>query len=142
MPAPAVRGDKEGMDENIQTLLFAAMQSEAFACARYAQFAEAARAGGDERLAALFDGLAHVDLTEHFAKLAELARLVGSDADNLAAAVQEENTVAETTYREYARRARAAGEPDVERLFDELAAEAGSHARALEDELEAIEAPT
>ena len=129
------------MDTTTHQALVTALHGEAFAFARYSLFAAAARERGDERLAALFEGTANVELHEHFAELAELAGLVGTDADNLAAALQDENQEIEVTYPEFARQAREAGEEAVALRFEEIAADERAHARSLESELEALELP-
>jgi rubrerythrin len=130
------------MDTQTREMLVTAMHGEAFAYARYMLFANAARAGGDERLAALFEGMGNVELHEHFAELAELTQLVGSDADNVVAALQDENTEIEITYPSFAHRARSAGDEVVAARFEEIAEDERVHARALESELEAIELPS
>jgi rubrerythrin len=130
------------MNTDVHQLVLTALRGEAYAHARYRLFAAAARSRGDERLASLREGMANVELDEHFAELAELAGLVGSDADNILAALQDENDEAELTYPEFAARARAAGEDAVAERFEELAADERGHAHSLESELEAIEVPT
>ena len=129
------------MDTTTYDALLHAMHGEAFAYARYSLYAAAARERGDERLASLFAGMANVELDEHFAELAELAGLVGTDADNLATALQDENEEIEVTYPEFARRARQRGDEAAARRFEEIADDERAHARALEGELEALELP-
>lgn len=121
--------------------LLEAMHGEAFAYARYTRYAQMARERGDERLASLFEGLAAVELHEHFAELAALAELAGADAENLAAALQDENTETEVTYPRYAAQARAAGHPEVADRFAEIAEDEREHAKALETALERLEVP-
>jgi rubrerythrin len=130
------------MDTTTQQSLRTALHGEAFAYARYMLFAAAARDGGDERLASLLEGMANVELHEHFKELAELAGLVGTDADNIAVALQDENDEIEVIYPRFARQAREAGEEAVARRFEEIAADERGHAHALENELEALELPT
>jgi rubrerythrin len=129
------------MDTTTQQALTTALHGEAFAYARYSLFAAAARDRGDYRLASLFDGLANVELREHFKDLAELAGLVGSDADNLVTALQDENQEIEVTYPSFARHARQVGDEAVARRFDEIAEDERVHAQTLESELEALEVP-
>ncbi len=59
------------MDDTVRADVLSAMRDEAFAYAKYALFAEQARAEGLNDLAALFEGAAQVELHEHFAGLAE-----------------------------------------------------------------------
>lgn len=129
------------MDTTTQQNLLAALHGEAFAYARYSLFAAAARADGDEKLATLFEGMANVELHEHFAELAALAGIVGADADNVATAIQDENEESEVAYPAFAAQARAAGETAAAERFAELAADEAEHARALEGVLERIELP-
>ena len=129
------------MDVETRENLRAALHGEAFAYARYSLFARAAHEHGDERLSGLFTGLAEVELHEHFAELAELAGLVGSDADNLAAAIQDENEEVEAVYPTFAARARSAGETAVADRFVEIAGDEREHLKALEAALERIEVP-
>ena len=79
------------MDAQTHENVLAALHGEAFAYARYRLFAAAARKREDYRLAAMFDGIAGAERDEHFAELAELAGLVGTDADNIRTALQDEN---------------------------------------------------
>ena len=129
------------MNTTTQQALLTALHGEAFAYARYSLFAAAARDRGDERLAALFEGMANVELHEHFKELAELAGLVGTDADNLVAALQDENQEIEVTYPGFARQARQVGEEAAAVRFEEIADDERVHAHALESELESLELP-
>jgi rubrerythrin len=86
--------------------------------------------------------MADVELHEHFAELAELAGIVGTDADNLLTALQDENEEIEVTYPEFARRARQRGDEAVARRFEEIVDDERAHAQAIESELEALELPT
>lgn len=129
------------LDEQSRDNLRAALYGEAFAHARYTLFAAAARERGDERLASLFDGLAATELHEHFAELATLAGLVGTDADNVAAAIQDENAEVEEVYPRYANEARAAGQHALADRFAEIAEDERAHEDALETALERLEVP-
>jgi rubrerythrin len=112
--------------------LLVALRGEAFAHARYSSFAAAARERGDERLAAMFEDIAAAELHEHFRELADLAGLVGSDADNLAVALRDEHAEVETSYPEFAAQARADSDEKVAARFEEIAADEREHAEALE----------
>lgn len=128
---------------NAQTYenVVAGLRREAFAHARYLLFAAAARRGGDERLASMFEGIAAVELQEHFAELAELAGIVGTDVDNLRAAIQDENFEVEWKYPQFADQARAAGELAVADRFAEIAEDERAHEKTLEGALEQLEVP-
>jgi rubrerythrin len=129
------------MDIRTRENLLAALHGEAFAYARYALFAKAAREGGEERIAELFDGLAAVELHEHFAELAGLAGLVGTTEANLQAAIADENEEVERTYPSFAQQARDAGDVAAVERFLELAEDEREHEKALETALERIEVP-
>jgi rubrerythrin len=128
---------------NAQTYenVVAAMRREAFAHARYLLFAAAARKQGEERLASMFEGIAAVELQEHFAELAKLAELVGTAADNLRASIRDENFEVEWKYPQFADQARAAGEDAVAERFAEMAEDEREHEKTLEGALEDLEVP-
>jgi rubrerythrin len=129
------------MDAKTHENVLAALHGEGFAHARYLLFAAAARKRGEERLASMFEGIAAVELQEHFAELAELAGLVGADADNLAAAILDENLEVEVTYPLFAEQARAAGELAIAERFSEMAEDEREHEKTLEQVLERLEVP-
>lgn len=129
------------MDAQTYENVLAAMRGEAAAHARYRLFAAAARKQGEDRLASMFDGIAAVELQEHFAELAELAGLVGTDADNIRGAIIDENREVQETYPRFSRQARGAGETAVAELFEEMAEDEREHEKALEQALEQLEVP-
>jgi rubrerythrin len=119
------------MDAKTHENVLAAMHGEAFAYARYQLFAKTARKGGDDRLASMFEGIAAV----------ELAGLAGTDADNIRAALQDENDEVEAMYPAFAEQARLAGEAAVAARFEEMAEDERAHEKTLEQALEALEVP-
>ena len=129
------------MDAQTYDNVLTAMRGEAVAHARYLLFAAAARKGGDPRLASMFEGIAAVELQEHFAELAELAGLVGTDADNIRSALVDENLEVEDTYPRFARAAFAAGEFAIAERFEEMAEDEREHEKTLEQVLERLEVP-
>ena len=129
------------MDVQTHENVLTALHGEAFAHARYLLFAAAARKRGDDRLASMFEGIAAVELQEHFLELAELGGLVGTDADNIRTAIQDENLEVEWTYPKFADRARAAGELAVAERFAEMAEDEREHEKTLEQALERAEVP-
>jgi len=129
------------MDAQTHENVAAAMQREAYAHARYLLFAATARKRGETRLASMFEGIAAVELHEHFAELAELAGVVGTDADNLRDAIQDENFEVEWKYPQFADQARAAGEIEVAERFAEMAEDEREHEKTLEGALESLEVP-
>jgi rubrerythrin len=129
------------MDAQTYENVLAAMRGEAVAHARYLLFASAARKRGDVRLASMFEGIAAVELQEHFTELSELAELVGADADNIRTAIVDENREVEETYPRFAEQARAAGELAVAERFEEMAEDEREHEKTLEQALESLEVP-
>jgi rubrerythrin len=129
------------MDAQTHDNVATALRGEAVAHARYLLFAAAARKRGETRLASMFDGIAAVELQEHFAELAQLVGLVGTDSDNVRAAIQDENLEVEETYPRFAAQARAAGELRVAERFEEMAEDEREHEKTLEQALERLEVP-
>jgi rubrerythrin len=129
------------METQVRENVLAAMHGEAFAYARYMLFAAAARETGELKLAATLEGIASVELHEHFAELAGLIGMVGSDHDNITAAIQDESGEVEETYRTYAEQARAAGEEKVAARFEEIVTDELEHLKTLETALEELEVP-
>lgn len=129
------------MDAQTHRNVVAALHGEAFAYARYRLFANAARKRGDDRLASMFDGIASAELDEHFAELAELAGLVGTDVDNIRTALQDENDEVESLYPEFAKQARSVGEVAVAERFDEIVEDEREHEKTLEQALERLVVP-
>jgi rubrerythrin len=107
--------------------LEAAMGGESFASAKYLAYAAHARKTGEPELAALLTTLSDIELKEHFNAEAELAGLVGSSRDNLAAAASGENDEATKMYPAFAKKAKAAGDQDVARTLLEIAGDEASH---------------
>jgi rubrerythrin len=129
------------MDAQTRENIFTALHGEAFAHARYRLYAEAARRSGDDRLAAMMEGIAAVERQEHFQELAELVGLVGADSDNLKAAIQDEGAEVEELYRAFAEQARAAGEVTAADRPEEIRGDEREHLKALEGALEQLEVP-
>ena len=107
--------DRETM-ENLST----AMHGEAFAYVKYLLYAEHARKSGNKELAELFEKTANTERFEHFAEEAELARLVGSDADNLKDAIIGECYEIDSMYLEFAQKAKVAGATAAAARFEEI----------------------
>jgi rubrerythrin len=104
--AQAPNGIRSATREDLLT----AMRAEAFAYASYMLFAARAREDGRAEVADLFEAVAQTDLHQHFARLAGEAGLVGSDAENLRAAIEESSYAIEIMYPSFAEHAAAAGD--------------------------------
>lgn len=129
------------MDFQTEQNVRAALHGEAYAHARYLLFAAAARRRGNHRLASMFEEIAAVELQEHFAELAKIAGLVGTDSDNIRAAIQDENLEVEWTYPKFADHARSARELAVAERFAEMAEDEREHEKTLEQALARLEVP-
>lgn len=119
--------------------LLTAMHGEAFAYAKYMLYAERARQQGHTELAELFENIAKEERLEHFAEEAELAGLVGTDADNLRNAIDGESYEVETMYREFAEKALAAGDDAAAARFEEIRHDEIKHRDALKAALATIQ---
>ncbi len=104
-----------------------AMHGEAFAFVKYELFAQHARQSGHPEVGQLFDQAARTERFEHFAEEAKLARLVGSDADNLRDAIHGESYETATMYPEFARRAAAVGDTAAADRFREIGRDEAKH---------------
>ncbi len=129
------------MNARTRHTVLAAMRGEAYAHARYRLFAQAARASGDRDLEQMFEGIAAVELHEHFVELAGLADVVGTDADNIQSAICDESDEVEATYKLFAEQARADGEDAAAELFEEMREDELAHLKALEGALERLQLP-
>lgn len=111
---------RPALSKQTQDNLSTAMHGEAMAYAKYMLYAQHARNSGKKQLAALFERAARIERFQHFAEEADLAGLVGNDADNLRDAIQGESYEVETMYREFAEQAAAAGDKAAADRFEEI----------------------
>ncbi len=136
--ATARQNDHASMHPQTMKNLTTAMHGEAFAYVKYTLYAEHASKEGNTEVADLFSGAAKTERYEHFAEEAELAGLVGSDADNLKDAIQGENYESTTMYREFAEQARAAGDIAAAERFEEIARDEAGHRDAFQAALDKL----
>jgi rubrerythrin len=122
------------MNAGLQLNLLDALRAEAFAYARYRLYAARAREHGRDELGRLFEETAREEL-EHFAELAELSGLVGSDDRNLERACEDEQFEVDTMYPSFAEHARAAGETALAERFEQIRREERAHRLAFADAL-------
>ncbi|MGW5154668.1 ferritin family protein [Nonomuraea wenchangensis] len=129
------QGPPEVRAQRTRTALDKALHGEAFAYAKYRQFAEHAE---NPAVAKLFRGTADVELHEHFAGEAKLAGLVGDTRANLTKAVAGERYESETMYPTFAKRAEAAGDTQAAERFSNDAEDEAGHARAFQQALDEL----
>ncbi|WP_424862703.1 ferritin family protein [Streptomyces sp. MMS24-I29] len=112
-----------------------AMHGEALAHAKYMLFAARARQTGNPALARLFEGIAGVELHEHFAGEAALAGLVRTTKTNLRKAITGERNEATGLYPGFAKRAASVGDTAAAGYFRDTAADEARHAAAFQQAL-------
>lgn len=115
--------------------ILTALRTEAFTYARSMLFASAARRNGRTEIADLFESTARTELEEHFAMLADLAGIVGDDADNLRAAIEAESYEVEVMYPTFAEHATRACDSAAAGCFTEIRRHEIDHLEALREAL-------
>jgi len=118
--------------------LMTAMHGEAFAYAKYSDFASVGQQEGLPPVSSLFSGTARMELTEHLAEEAEWAGLVGTDAQNLQDAIDGELYETTTMYPGFAAAARMAGDTVAADLFADVGPDESGHAAAFQKALDAL----
>lgn len=127
------------LSQKTQENLSTAMHGEAFAFAKYMLYAKHAEQNGNKELAKTFRTAAHIERFQHFAEEAELAGLVGSDADNLRDAIKAESYEVETMYRQFTEQASAAGDKAAAERFEEIRHDEAGHRSVFKAALNSIE---
>jgi rubrerythrin len=127
------------LNATTQANLSTAMHGEAFAYAKYLLYAKEAQRNGNTELADLFTQAAKTERFQHFAEEAELAGLVGSDADNLKDAIKGESYEVDTMYRKFAEQAKTAGDKAAADRFEEIRQDEMSHRDAFRLALTKVE---
>lgn len=124
-PVPIVEQPAQASGQTL-TNVRTAMRGEAFASARYLLFARQAAAEGRPWLDWFYTALASIELTEHYAALANRYGLVQSTQKNLMAAIAAE-AGAITSYEAAAGRANAAGDVEAGARFAEIGSDERAH---------------
>ncbi len=130
---------QRNLDQKTLDNLSTAMHGEAFAYVKYSLYAEHARKSGNQNLADLFDETASTERFEHFAEEAQLAGLVGSDADNLKDAIEGESYEIDTMYLAFAQKAKVAGDTAAAARFEEIRHDEMRHRDAFKAALAKLE---
>lgn len=141
-PATAATGRTEALSPQTQTNLVAAAHGEAFAHAKYWAYAQEARGAGHPAIAHLFLQTSGDEFSDHFLRLAAMAGIVGSNAQNLRDAITGEGSEATTIYPGFAAQAKAQGDQPAAELWKELAGDEALHRDAFAQALQAITHPS
>ena len=118
--------------------LWSAIHTEAIAAVQYELDAEQARRHGKAVLAQCFDRLAAAK-RDHLEGLVTLGKLLGSGAENLRRALDDERFEAETVYQDRARSAAGYGDGEVAERFLQIAAEERRYREVLLSALRQLE---
>lgn len=108
--------------------------TEAFAYASYRAYATQADADHDPVAARVWRTIADVEYHDHFVKEGEQSGLVGTNRENVTAALRSERQ-AQADYRRWIADARAAGCTSVAKALREIRRDEAGHARLLEQAL-------
>jgi rubrerythrin len=119
--------------------LLTALHGEAFAYVKYMLYADHARKSGNKELADLFEKTANTERFEHFVEEAQLAELVGEDADNLKDAIKDESYEIDIMYLEFAQEATLAGDTAAAARFEEVRHDEMGHRDAFTSALAKLE---
>ena len=117
--------------------LDAGMRDEAYVSLKYKAYARAARAGGNEELARLFEETAAVE-EGHFMREADAFGLDAGAVANVAEAVAGEHLASTKMYSVYADQAEAAHDHEAAKLFKRLTLDEDDHYQAFITELAKI----
>lgn len=115
------------MSKHTRENVMRALKREALGSIKYRVFAEVAKENGNQVLSDLFLKTAETESDDHLKILFELAKIVGSDIDNLKDAIGNETYESSLMYRTYAQKARKAGDIEVAKKFDEMADDEAQH---------------
>jgi rubrerythrin len=118
-----------------------AMHGEAMAHARYLAYAAQAQQAGRSQAAQQFTSAAGTELSDHFAREADLIGLGGDIAANLRDAIRDETNEATTMYRGFAKQANADHDAAAAALFNNLGDDEATQAKDFTTALTAVTGP-
>ncbi len=130
-----------GLADSTRANALAAMHGEAMAHAKYLAYATRAQQAGRTQAAEQFTSAADTELTDHFAREADLIGFGGDIPANLRDAIDGETTEATTTYPDFAKQATAEHNPVAAALFTDLGADEATHAKDFTTALTAVTTP-
>jgi len=118
------------MAQHTRENIIRAMKREALATLKYRVFAEVAKENGNEPLSDLFLKIATTESDEHLKELFTLAKIVGTDIENLKHVIGDETYDSTLMYKSYAKKARNLGDVEAAKLFEEMAKDEAQHREA------------
>ena len=113
-----------------------AMHGEALAHAKYLAYATQAQQAGRLQAAQEFTIASQTELSDHFAREADLIGLGGDVAANLRDAISGETNEVDTMYPGFATPATADDDPAAAALFTEIAADEATHLKGFTDSVD------
>lgn len=119
-----------------------AMHGEALAHAKYLAYATQAQQARRPQAAQAFTDAAQTELSDHFAREADLIGFGGDTAANLRDAISGETTEADTMYPGFAKQATADNDPAAAALFTEIGNDEATHAKDFTTALTTITSPS
>lgn len=126
--------------ESTRANALSAMHGEAMAHAKYLAYAAQAQQAGRSQAAQQFTSAAHTELSDHFAREADLIGLGGDIAADLRDAISGE-TNESTMYRGFAQQANADHDTPAMALFTDLGDDEATHAKDFGTALTAVTGP-
>ncbi|MCI4673981.1 ferritin family protein [Candidatus Mycolicibacterium alkanivorans] len=119
-----------------------AMHGEALAHAKYLAYAAQAQQARRPQAAQAFTDAAQTELSDHFAREADLIGFGGDSAANLRDAISGETTEVDTMYPGFAKQATADNDPAAAALFAEIGNDEAIHAKDFTTALTMITSPS
>jgi rubrerythrin len=126
--------------ESTRANALSAMHGEAMAHAKYLAYAAQAQQDGRAQAAQQFTSAAHTELSDHFAREADLIGLGSDIATSLRDAISDETNEA-TMYRGFAKQANADHDTPATALFTDLGDDEATHAKDFNTALTAVTGP-
>ena len=127
--------------DSTRTNARSAMHGEAMAHAKYLAYAAQAQQAGRGQAAQQFASAARTELSDHFAREADLIGLGGDIAANLRDAISAETNEATTMYRDFAKQANADHDTAAAALFTVLGDDEATNAKDFTTALTAVTGP-
>lgn len=118
-----------GLADSTRANTWSAMHGEALAHAKYLAYADQAQRGRYVHAAQAFTDAAATELSDHFAREADLIGFARDNATDLRDAIDGETSEATSLYPQMAARAATAGDAAAAAVFRDIAGDEAAHAR-------------